>query len=113
MTALDHDWFPEPVPANVTIRPDGWFHSSFAFRHYRSQRPRGVVVGRPELRLEFLSEEHGVGSTGGRDRVRIGDRLEVIPLHACTCVNMFDVAIGVRGDSVVEELPIAGRGKVT
>jgi D-serine deaminase-like pyridoxal phosphate-dependent protein len=74
---------------------------------------RGVVVGRPELRLKFLSEEHGVGSTGGRDRVRIGDRLEVIPLHACTCVNMFDVAIGVRGDSVVEELPIAGRGKVT
>ena len=74
---------------------------------------RGVIVGRPGLRLEFLSEEHGVGSTDGIDRVRIGDRLEVIPLHVCTCVNLFDAAIGVRGDAVVEEIPIAGRGKVT
>jgi D-serine deaminase-like pyridoxal phosphate-dependent protein len=73
---------------------------------------RGVIAGRPDLRLEFLSEEHGVGSTHGPDRVRIGDRLEVIPLHACTCVNLFDVAIGVRGNDVVEALPIAGRGKV-
>jgi D-serine deaminase-like pyridoxal phosphate-dependent protein len=73
---------------------------------------RGVIAGRPGLRLEFLSEEHGVGSTDGHDRVRIGDRLEVIPLHVCTCVNLFDVAAGVRGDEVVEELPIAARGKV-
>lgn len=73
---------------------------------------RGVIVGHPELRLDFLSEEHGVGSTHGRDRLRIGDRVEVIPLHVCTCVNLFDVAVGVRGGEVVEELPIAGRGKV-
>ena len=28
--------------------------------------------------------------------MRIGDRLQVVPLHACACVNMFDVAYGVR-----------------
>lgn len=46
MSVLDHDWFPGAVPPNVELGPDGWFHSTFAFRHYRSLRPRGLVVGR-------------------------------------------------------------------
>ncbi len=70
---------------------------------------RGVVAGRPDLVLDFLTEEHGVGH--GPD-VRIGDRLEVIPLHVCSCVNMFDTAYGVRGGEVLREFAIAGRGKV-
>lgn len=41
---LEHDWFPEPVPANVTIGEGSWLHSSFAFRHYRSEK--GVTIGR-------------------------------------------------------------------
>jgi D-serine deaminase-like pyridoxal phosphate-dependent protein len=36
----------------------------------------------------------------------------VIPLHVCSTVNMFDVAVGVRGDVVERELPIAGRGRM-
>jgi D-serine deaminase-like pyridoxal phosphate-dependent protein len=44
--------------------------------------------------------------------IRIGDRLSVIPLHVCACVNLFDVAYGVRRGVVVEELPIAARGRV-
>jgi D-serine deaminase-like pyridoxal phosphate-dependent protein len=72
-----------------------------------------LVAGRPELRMDFLSEEHGVGhrDPAGGDP-RIGDRLRLIPSHACTCVNLFDVAYGTRGDRVERELPVAGRGKV-
>jgi D-serine deaminase-like pyridoxal phosphate-dependent protein len=73
---------------------------------------RGVVVGRPELRLDFMSEEHGVGSLTGEDDVRIGDRLEVIPLHVCSCVNMFDVAYGVRDGAVEREIAIEARGRM-
>jgi len=73
---------------------------------------RGVVAGRPGLRLDFMNEEHGVGHRTDDDDVRIGDRLQVIPLHVCSCVNMFDVAYGVRGGGVERELAIAGRGKV-
>ena len=74
---------------------------------------RGVVAGRPELRLDFLTEEHGVGHVerGGPD-LRIGERLSVIPLHVCACVNLFDSALGVRGSRVERRLAIAGRGKV-
>jgi D-serine deaminase-like pyridoxal phosphate-dependent protein len=73
---------------------------------------RGVIVGRPDLQLDFMSEEHGVGHIEGDGTVEIGDRLQVIPLHACTCVNMFDVAYGVRGGEVEREIAIAGRGRM-
>jgi D-serine deaminase-like pyridoxal phosphate-dependent protein len=71
-----------------------------------------VVAGRPDLHMDFLSEEHGVGHPADGDGVRIGDRLQVIPSHACTCVNMFDVAYGVRDGQVERQFQIAGRGKV-
>src|SRR5262245_36658244 len=41
---MTHDWFPEPLPENVFLGERCWLYSSFAFRHYRSCRPRGVDV---------------------------------------------------------------------
>jgi len=73
---------------------------------------RGVVTGRPDLALDFMNEEHAVGHRTGTDDVRIGDRLEVVPLHVCSTVNMFDEAIGVRGGEAVRTFAIAGRGKM-
>ena len=74
---------------------------------------RGVVVGRPDLRMDFLTEEHGVGHVEpGGDAPAIGDRLEIVPLHVCSAVNLFDVAYGVRGGAVEREFRIEGRGKV-
>ena len=82
---------------------------------------RGVVAGRPDLRLDFLTEEHGVGHVragraGGRTRsgggLAVGDRVRVIPLHVCACVNLFDTAAGVRGDASSASWRSPGRGKV-
>jgi D-serine deaminase-like pyridoxal phosphate-dependent protein len=73
---------------------------------------RGVVAGRPELVLDFMNEEHTVGHRAGADDVRIGDRLEVIPLHVCSTVNMFDEAVGIRSGEVVRTFAIAARGKM-
>lgn len=72
---------------------------------------RGVVVGCPELRLDSMSEEHAVGHVEGGDELRIGDRVEVVPLHVCSAVNLFDLAYGIRGGRVEAELPIAARGR--
>jgi D-serine deaminase-like pyridoxal phosphate-dependent protein len=71
-----------------------------------------LVAGRPDLHMDFLSEEHGVGHRSTGPAPGIGDRLQLIPSHACTTMNLFDVAHGVRGDRVERELRIAGRGKV-
>lgn len=42
---LEHDWFPAPVPGNVLIGERSWLYSSFAFRHYRSEKTVGVRIG--------------------------------------------------------------------
>jgi len=73
---------------------------------------RGVVAGRPDLVLDFMSEEHGVGHLVGDAELRIGERLEVLPLHVCSTVNLFDVAFGIRSRVVEREIAIAARGKV-
>ena len=73
---------------------------------------RGVVLGRPDLVLDFLSEEHGVGHIEGDGEVSIGERLQVVPLHVCSCVNLFDTAVGLRGDVVDHEIRIAARGRL-
>jgi D-serine deaminase-like pyridoxal phosphate-dependent protein len=73
---------------------------------------RGVVAGRPDLVLDWMNEEHGVGHMESGGSVSIGDRLEVIPLHVCAVVNMFDRAAGVRNGSVEREIPIVARGRL-
>jgi acetyltransferase-like isoleucine patch superfamily enzyme len=44
-TFLDHDWFPRPLPVNVILGERTWLYSTFAFVHYRSERPCGLRVG--------------------------------------------------------------------
>jgi D-serine deaminase-like pyridoxal phosphate-dependent protein len=72
---------------------------------------RGFVVGRPDLILDFMSEEHGVGHRTSDHCLEIGERLEVIPLHVCAAVNLFDRAYGIRGGAVEQVIPIAARGR--
>jgi D-serine deaminase-like pyridoxal phosphate-dependent protein len=73
---------------------------------------RGVIAGRPDLVIDFTTEEHGVGHlTGDAASLSIGDRLEVIPLHVCSAVNLFDIAYGVRDGLVERTIPIAARGR--
>ena len=43
VTVLDHDWYPAPLPDNVSIGPRSWVYSSFAFVHCQSRR--GVHIG--------------------------------------------------------------------
>jgi D-serine deaminase-like pyridoxal phosphate-dependent protein len=71
---------------------------------------RGWIVDRPELRLERCSEEHGVGAWTGSPP-SIGERLQVVPVHVCPVVDLFDEAVGVRGGDAIETIAIAARGR--
>jgi acetyltransferase-like isoleucine patch superfamily enzyme len=42
---LAHDWFPQPLPANVILGERTWCYSSFSCLHQCSQRARAVRVG--------------------------------------------------------------------
>ncbi|MFZ5815609.1 MAG: alanine racemase [Bacillota bacterium] len=73
----------------------------------------GRVVGRPEITVARLTEEHGQLEFPPGTPIAIGDRLQIIPNHVCPAVNLFDRAYGVRDGQVVCEIEIAGRGKNT
>ncbi len=70
----------------------------------------GMVLGKKAV-LERLSEEHGVMSVDANENLEIGDMVRIIPNHACTVVNLFDKAYGMKAGRVVEEFKIAARGK--
>jgi D-serine deaminase-like pyridoxal phosphate-dependent protein len=73
----------------------------------------GAIAGRDDLLLAALSEEHGHGEApAGEVGLNVGDRVEVIPNHACTCVNLHDVLYGARGGVVELEMPVIARGMV-
>jgi len=76
-------------------------YSSVVYPKLRGElRDRVEVVG--------LSEEHG-HLQGDVGRLHIGEKLELIPAHACTTTPRFDVAYVVSGESVVAEWPIEAR----
>lgn len=73
----------------------------------------GHVVGRPEIGVTALTEEHGQLEFPTATAVAVGERLQIIPNHVCPAVNLFDRAYGVRDGRVVCEIAIDGRGRNT
>ena len=72
----------------------------------------GLVMG-TDLTVKGLSEEHGVIELPvASDWPRIGERLRIIPNHACVISNLFDSVTLISGDEVGEVVPVAARGRV-
>jgi len=78
-------------------------------------RPRpaghGWLLGR-RSRIERLSEEHGVVAVAEAESFRVGERVRVLPNHACVVSNLHDRIFAVRGDQVEAEWRVAARGRV-
>ncbi len=64
--------------------------------------------------MSFITEEHGVGflDPSGGGRLEIGDKLLLIPSHVCPVVNLFDTVYIARGEEVLGQWAVKGRGKV-
>jgi D-serine deaminase-like pyridoxal phosphate-dependent protein len=72
----------------------------------------GLLAGTPHV-LERLNEEHGIiEMQAPSDSPRVGDRVRVIPNHACVVSNLFDTVHLISGDTVVESVAVAARGRV-
>lgn len=73
----------------------------------------GTVVAFPNLEIYALSEEHAhVRVTSDGPAPQIGDKVQVIPNHACAVMNLHDRFFAARGDAVVGAFEIAARGKI-
>lgn len=94
--------------------------SSDAARGFGDTAGHGLVLSldRPEpdrnLLIERLSEEHAVVSVrNGVSRLEPGNRVRVLPNHSCVVSNLVDQAWLVDGTTVLAELPIVARGRIT
>jgi D-serine deaminase-like pyridoxal phosphate-dependent protein len=88
-----------------TFALDRGAHGLEALLGYGEDHEFGLVLDR-------LSEEHGVILLDSAQdaMVQVGDRLRILPNHACTTANLAEALYGMRNGRVVEVLPVLVRG---
>jgi D-serine deaminase-like pyridoxal phosphate-dependent protein len=62
--------------------------------------------------LERLSEEHATALVPADCALRVGDRVRILPNHACVVTNLVDELLLVDGQAIVDRLPVAARGRI-
>ena len=73
----------------------------------------GHIVEYPDARIGIASEEHGhVDISGCADKPEIGERVQVLPVHPCPCVNEHDEMVATRNGKVEATWPVHARGKI-
>lgn len=83
--------------------PDFWWQGRLSY---------GSVQGRPDLWLGRISAEIGIiyyKETG--KKLRLGERLEIVPNNATLTINIHDRIYGVRNGTVEEVIPVTGHGR--
>jgi len=71
------------------------------------------LIAPPGWELVDLSEEHGHLRRAGGAPLRIGDKVELVPNHGCTTINLHDEYHVIRRGVLEAVWPIAARGKVS
>lgn len=70
----------------------------------------GIVLGREDLTVARLSEEHAVLTATEQTGLKIGDRIAMIPAHACTTVNLHPAVLLAAENGDARWLPLDARG---
>ncbi len=69
-------------------------------------------IGNNGLEMTGLSEEHGkMQVSEGSVSLNPGDKLEILPTHCCTTVNLHDRYYGIRNEIVESVWNISARGR--
>ena len=72
--------------------------------------PPDVLV--PGARFgEFTEEQGEILLEGGAPELRVGDKIELIPSHGCTTINLYDYFHVLEDDHLVDVWPVSGRGR--
>ena len=88
-------------PMDILLDQAPYYYNSYA-----------VPVGRPDLELRRMNEEHGILiSTKGKVDLKVGDILELVPVHVCTAINMQNqVYLYDSEKGMIRKEKVAGRG---
>ncbi len=72
-----------------------------------------MLVGLEGAEIYGFSEEHGHVSLKESDVVlNVGDKVQAIPYHCCTCINQHEEIVALRNGKVEKIWKIAARGKM-
>jgi D-serine deaminase-like pyridoxal phosphate-dependent protein len=69
-----------------------------------------LVADLPGVEFVRASDEHGVLRLPTETKLRIGDKIRLIPGHCDPTVNLYDWIVGVRGGKVESVWPVTARG---
>ena len=72
----------------------------------------GSIVNFPELRIAQLTEEHGTIISEQNTNLEIGQKIQIIPNHACVVTNMLDEVTLITEEKKLKKVKVIGRGKV-
>lgn len=65
----------------------------------------------PSIVIERLSEEHAVARVQPGCSLKPGDRVRILPNHACVVANLTDELLLVDGMTIIDRIPVAARGR--
>ena len=71
----------------------------------------GYVIGRPDIVITNLNEEHAFIESEQPLGFSIGEKLAIIPNHACVVCNLNDEVYGIRNGKLDHMIRIDARGK--
>lgn len=107
-----------PVPSRVIFDAGSKTLTSDAARGFGATTGYGLVypdletdVPQPSIAIERLSEEHAVARVLPNCTLRPGDRVRIVPNHACVVTNLADELVLADGLAVVDRIPVSARGK--
>jgi len=92
-----------PIPERVVVNT-GW-------KAITQEFGMPSVKDNEDAKVYHMSEEHGIIRVDPTSKIDVGDKLELIPSHCCTTVNLHDQYYGVRKDKVEVIWPVLARGK--
>lgn len=74
----------------------------------------GSLIDYPGTHIELMYDEHAIiYNKAFHDAVKVGDKVRIVPVHICPVVNLYDkMYLTNEKGEIIEELTIAGRGKL-
>lgn len=109
-----------PVPARVNLDAGSKTLTNDTARGFGSSAGYGLVYPAvdsthpdPSIVIERLSEEHATTRVPPSCALRPGDRVRILPNHACVVTNLMDELLVVDGGlEVVDQLKVQARGRI-
>ena len=97
-----------PTPTRIVLDAGSKALSSDLF----GQTGYGALQDRPSFVLTSLSEEHGVIELDAASQwPAVGERVHIVPNHACVVSNLFDRVYLAGTGGEVEIMPVDARGR--